>query len=82
MQGTRWTHGQIPESQDSVIPPLVQKVNRGRLRFDMDDSSLGPRLSRSHVHSYNTERMQDNLSHLGLNGGLLLILCLIAQMIP
>ena len=49
MQGTRWMHGQIPESPDSVIPPLVQRVNRGRLRFEVGDSSLGPRLFGPHV---------------------------------
>ena len=70
MQGTRWTHGQIPESPDFVIRSLVQRVNRGQLRFDMGDSSLDPRLFGPHVHSYNTERMQDDLSHLGLDGGL------------
>ena len=36
----------------------------------MGDSSLDPRLFGPHVHSYNTERMQDDLSHLGLDGGL------------
>ena len=29
MQGTRWIHGQIPKSPDSVIPSLVQRVNKG-----------------------------------------------------
>ena len=70
MQGTRWTHGQIPKSLDSVIPPLVQRVNKGRLRFEVGDSSLGPRPSGPHIDSHNTERMQDDLSHLGLDGGL------------
>ena len=49
MQGTTWMHGQIPESRDFAIPPLVQRVNRGRLRFEVGDSSLGPRLFGPHV---------------------------------
>lgn len=36
----------------------------------MGDSSIGPILSRPHTHPHNTERTQDNLSQLGLNGGL------------
>ena len=36
----------------------------------MGDSSLGPRLSRPHACSHNTERMQNDLNHLGLDGGL------------
>nr|POE52973.1 hypothetical protein CFP56_69420 [Quercus suber] len=60
----------IPESLDSFVQPLVQRVNRGRFRFEVGDSSLGPRLSRSHTHAHNTERMQDDLSDLGLDGGL------------
>lgn len=70
MQGTRWNYGQIPESPNSFIQPLVQRVNRGRFRFEMGDSSLGPRQPSPRAQSYSTERMQDNLSHLGLNGGL------------
>ena len=60
MQGTRWTHGQIPKSLDFVIPSLVQRVNKGRLRFEVGVSSLGPRPSKPHIHSHNTERMQDD----------------------
>ena len=57
MQGTRWTNGQIPESPDSFVQPLVHRVNRGRL-------------SRPHARSHNAERMQNDLSNLGLDGGL------------
>ena len=70
MQGTRWTNGQIPESPDSFVQPLVHRINRGQLGFEVGDSSLGPRLSRPHARSHNSERMQNDLCHLRLNGGL------------
>lgn len=39
-----WDKGCIPESPDTYIESLVQRVNRGRFKFELGDSSNGPRL--------------------------------------
>ena len=39
-----WDKGGIPESPNSYIESLVQRVNRGRFIFELGDSSDGPRL--------------------------------------
>ena len=36
----------IPEYPDSYIEALVQRVNKGRFRFELGDSSNGPSLVR------------------------------------
>lgn len=47
MQGITWDKGSIPESLESFIKSLLQCVNRGRFRFELGNSSSGPRLSRA-----------------------------------
>ena len=37
----------IPESPDSFLESLVQRVDRGRFRFELGDSSTGPSLRNS-----------------------------------
>ncbi|KAF3971413.1 hypothetical protein CMV_004982 [Castanea mollissima] len=44
MQDQGWAKGCIPESPDSFIESLVQRVDRGRFRFELGGSSNGPRL--------------------------------------
>lgn len=44
VQAQTWMTGCIPESLDSFIESLVQRVNRKRFRFELGDSSNGPRL--------------------------------------
>lgn len=39
-----WDKGCIPKSPDSCIESLVQRVNRGRFKFELRDSNNGPRL--------------------------------------
>ena len=47
LQRQGWDKGCIPESPDSFIENLVQRVDRGRSRFEWGDSSNGPRLMAS-----------------------------------
>lgn len=48
-----WAKGCIPKSPDSFIESLVQKVDRGRFKFEVGDSSNGPRLvDPLHVNSH------------------------------
>lgn len=44
MQDQGWAKGCIPESPDSFIESLVQRVNRGRFRFELGTLSTGPSL--------------------------------------
>ena len=44
MQCLGWDKGRIPESPDTFVESLVQRVNRRRFRFELGDSSNGPRL--------------------------------------
>lgn len=44
MQEQGWAKGCILESPDSFIESLVQRVNRGRFRFELGGSSHGPTL--------------------------------------
>jgi len=44
MQCPGWDKGCIPESPDTFIKSLVQRVNRRRFIFELGDSSNGPRL--------------------------------------
>ena len=39
-----WDKGCIPKSPDSYIESLVQRINRGRFRFELGDSSDRPKL--------------------------------------
>ena len=39
-----WDKGCIPESPDTYIELLVQRVNRGRFKFEFGDFSNGPRM--------------------------------------
>lgn len=41
MQDQGWMKGCIPESPDSFVESLVQRVNHGRFRFELGDSSTG-----------------------------------------
>ena len=43
-QDQGWAKGCIPESLDSFIESLVQRVNRRRFRFGLGSSSHGPSL--------------------------------------
>ena len=43
-QDQGWIKGCIPESPDSFIESLVQKVDHGRFRFELECSSHGPSL--------------------------------------
>lgn len=46
VRGDAWSRGQIPESLDSLIESLIQRVDRGRFRFKIGSSSNGPQLLR------------------------------------
>lgn len=43
MQDTTWDRGLIPETLNSFIESLVQRVNRGGFIFELGNSSTGPR---------------------------------------
>lgn len=47
MPNSTCDRGQIPESPDSFIKTLVQRVDRGRSRFELGDSSNGSCLNNS-----------------------------------
>ena len=47
LQSHGWDKGCIPESPDSFIENLVQRVDRRRFRFKWGDSSNGPGLMES-----------------------------------
>ncbi|KAL0009218.1 hypothetical protein SO802_010720 [Lithocarpus litseifolius] len=55
-----WARGEIPESPESLIENLVQRVNRRRFHFELGDSSSGPRLSRSQAQAYDYDRSNAN----------------------
>ena len=38
--GEAWRRGQIPESPEEFVESLIQRVNRGRCRFERDNSSV------------------------------------------
>ena len=42
--GAAWRRGQIPESPEELVESLVQRVNRGMVRFERGSSSLGQNL--------------------------------------
>ena len=42
--GAAWGRGQIPESPEELVVSLVQRVNRGMVRFERGSSSLGQNL--------------------------------------
>ena len=42
--GAAWGRGQIPESSEELVESLVQRVNRGMVRFERGSSSLGQNL--------------------------------------
>ena len=44
VQSRPWMNGYIPESPDSFIESLVQRVNHGRFRFELGSSITGPSL--------------------------------------
>ena len=45
--GAAWRRGQISESPEEMVENLVQRVNRGRARFERGNSSLGLNLQDS-----------------------------------
>ena len=57
-----WDKGGIPESPDSYVEALVQRVNRGRFRFELGDSSNGPSLVRpqSDLNGLATANLEEN----------------------
>ena len=65
--GAAWSYGQIPESPDSLIESLVQRVDRGRFRFEIGSSSNGPQLLRP--QALPTEVVQDGNSNLTMGMG-------------
>lgn len=60
MPGLTWDKELIPESPDSFIESLVQRVNKGRFRFELGDYYTGPRLSRAQTRNYELDRSRDN----------------------
>ena len=42
--GAAWGHGQILKSSEELVESLVQRVNRGMVRFERGSSSLGQNL--------------------------------------
>ena len=46
LQGAAWGRGQIPESPDSFIESLVQRVDRGRFKCEIGSSSNKPQVQR------------------------------------
>ncbi|KAK7855292.1 hypothetical protein CFP56_028759 [Quercus suber] len=67
VRGAAWSRGQIPESPDSLIESLVQRVNRGRFKFEIGSSSNGPQLLRTQVLP--TKVVQDGNSNLTMGMG-------------
>lgn len=67
MQNQAWMNGCIPESPDSFIESLEQMVDRRRFRFELGDSSSGPRLVASHaVATQYSVNQQTSLTAYGL----------------
>ena len=58
MQDQGWAKGCIPESPNSFIETLVQRVDRGRFRFELGDSSNGPGLLASQIGNSNSGAIQ------------------------
>lgn len=44
IQGSTWEKGHIPESLDSFVESLMQRVDRRRFHFELGESSTGPGL--------------------------------------
>lgn len=61
MLKSAWARGQIPESPDSFIENLVQRVNRGRFRFELGSSINGPWLTQTQNQIYEANHLRDNL---------------------
>lgn len=62
LQVPAWSHGQIPESFDSLIESLVQRVDWGRFKFEVgNSSSTGPQLI--HPQALNTRVAQEGISN-------------------
>lgn len=59
-----WTNPRIISGV--TLEPLVQRVDRGRFRFELGNSSNGPRLSRTQEQSCQTQRAQDKINQVGL----------------
>lgn len=59
LPNSTWNRGQIPESPDSMIETLVQRVDRGRFRFEVGNSSNGPNLVPNEAQSVNPNSPQD-----------------------
>nr|POE68623.1 hypothetical protein CFP56_62623 [Quercus suber] len=49
LRGAAWERGQIPESTEGLIDPLVSRVDRDRLRVEIGGSSNGPNIRESNV---------------------------------
>lgn len=67
VRGIAWNRGQIPESPDSVIESLVQRVDRGRFRFEIGSSNNGPQ--RLRPQALPTKVVQDGKSKLTMGMG-------------
>lgn len=62
LRGPAWSHGQIPESLDSLIESLVQRVDRSRFRFKVGNSrSTGPQLI--HPQALNARVAHEGISN-------------------
>lgn len=59
LPNSTWNRWQIPESPDSMIETLVQRVDRGRFRFEVGNSSNGPNLVPNEAQSINPNSPQD-----------------------
>lgn len=67
VRGNAWSCGQIPESPDSLIESLVQRVDRVRFRFEIGSSSNGPQ--RLRPQALPTEVVQEGNSNLTMRMG-------------
>ena len=67
VRGVAWSRGQIPKSPDYLIKSLVQRVDRGRFRFEIRRSSNRPQLLRP--QALPTEVVQDGNSNLTIGIG-------------
>lgn len=61
LQSHGWDKGCIPESPNSFIENLVQRMDRRRFRFEMGDSSNGPGLMASQIRSSEQGVTQEGL---------------------
>nr|POE48272.1 hypothetical protein CFP56_49983 [Quercus suber] len=67
VQGVVWRCGQIPKSPNSLIESLVQRVDKGRFRFEIGSSRNGSQLLRP--QALPTEVVQDGNSNLTMGMG-------------